>query len=75
MYINVLTFYHFVILTEWVYILGATKEYNGEKYMVYDVANWKKLSKNEQNLRRYLKKYHPDKYEELVWRETLEQLA
>ena len=43
--------------------------------MVYDVAGWKKLSRNEVNFRSYLKKHHPDKYEELVWREAIEQLS
>ena len=30
----------------------------------------KELSRNEISFRRYLKRYHPDKYEELIWREN-----
>lgn len=33
----------------------------------------KELSRNERNFRRYLKKYHPDKYDELVWLESMEK--
>lgn len=42
--------------------------------MVYDVARWKKLTPNEIKFRVYLKKYHPNKYEELIWHEAIEQL-
>lgn len=41
--------------------------------MVYDGAGWKKLTLNEVKFRNYLKKYHPDKYDELVWNEVIEE--
>jgi len=43
------------------------------KDMVYDVAGWKKLTPNEVKFRNYLKMYHPEKYELLVWLEATEE--
>jgi hypothetical protein len=33
----------------------------------------KELSRNEINFRRYLQKYHPDKYEELIYLESIDK--
>ena len=40
---------------------------------IQNILFMKELTRNEKNFRRYLKKYHPDKYEELIWLDSIQK--